>query len=1315
MRIAIYIIILLSTLASVFAQEAVVSEYYNASSFEDEWTEIIVTADNVNLNNYVLRDNSERYNDGGFWQGGVKFNNHNLWKNLRRGTIIVINHRGNGAADIDPSDGYIEVSSENTAYFTRSSWNGIASLSIQQYGDIIQLQKLGGANVHSLGHVQYSSQGDFFKISGPKIGYVGNCNIGYTISVGNATKLEDYNLNTQNQSGYDTGKSITHHSPSGTKGRANANPKGSPVNYQFWQSIRQPDFNNPRLESIRKDSTVELTWNKITPKPTNDYGGYIIIRTTDIINNECKPLDGSEYYVGQKICVTSEVLAILEGTDHDNFIDENPICGSTTRYSIFAFNFNNGIKSYWNYRDGRGIAYSDNLNPSNYSFITLDPPLEVNIFSRLGNKFCNIDTTVLYTSLSDEEKNEYRYAWFYKEHIDSTEKILIDYQEPGKSDSITVEKLGYYRLEMKGKDGCTSYSDTLHIEIIDQPEAYIANENGFIFDKDTTIYYCNELNYQFRANLKDLNLKEFITLYKGKIWVNKSGSEFNITEPGTYFYVFKNDNCIDTSFKVTFVKQSFKIATSDNELKFFTPSNETSTKNTLKISNYNSKEYLFDKSDFELDVPFEILNTFPINIQPNDTATIEIEFKPLSEGNFSDTLTIHSNCDTTIKVALLGTKGTSDAKLLTSLDSANLGRLIVCTYGTADTTVTLTNVGTEYIVLKKAFPDGDFKVNPYINNDTLLVGESRPYSFGTTTKNIGSYDQIIMIPWESELGVRDTARIRMKAIITRPLYTIIEDTLNFGKLSGCDVSKVDSIHIVNTGIIDITFEDDEFLDGLEIINKPIIVSPGDTATVYIRFKPTGSVSIDRRNKFRVIPGCSLLDEFYVIAEKTDGGYDIEMQETIDFGTFYSCENIDSTIYLDLDVINRTINGDISIVNVKVDNNFVIDIDNVNPITNSSLIPVRFNKNIEGEYNSTVTIQFEPCGIEKEVVLKSKVLIQTIEYDDSISFDAYEQGSSSTKQLTIKNTNEDLLELSSIKLPNGFSFLNAINFPIILKKDSTITIEIVSSLLSLGDYIDTVSITTISPCIDEYAVEVYGTVIASIVPPGEFIAEFGINGIMKAPKNSISIPVLLNESIYKYDEVDIESISLVLDYPYNALMLKDIESKQNNLIVNSSDKEGRLTLDIVHTNNEKFKIMSNELLNLYFYILDVKPDDYSVKLVDGSTNSFPNMSVETEDSMNVTITENCVNTTDYRFTKPVSLDYILNDNFLSISLIQPTDDSYKLSIFNITGTEEKLLLDGNQSRGDYNISVNISNLSTGVYYLVLNYTNNVITKRISIIK
>ena len=55
----------------------VVSEYINASSPNTESTELLITADNVSLVGYTLRDNSQ---DTESWRPGIKFKDIPLWK-----------------------------------------------------------------------------------------------------------------------------------------------------------------------------------------------------------------------------------------------------------------------------------------------------------------------------------------------------------------------------------------------------------------------------------------------------------------------------------------------------------------------------------------------------------------------------------------------------------------------------------------------------------------------------------------------------------------------------------------------------------------------------------------------------------------------------------------------------------------------------------------------------------------------------------------------------------------------------------------------------------------------------------------------------------------------------------------------------------------------------------------------------------------------------------------------------------------------------------------------------------------------------------
>lgn len=1315
MKNAIYIIIFLANLFFLTSQEAVISEYYNDTDYAKEWTEILVTKDFLNLSHYKLRDNSDKYNEGGFWQGGVEFNDNSLWKNLRIGTVIVINHRGTSAPDIDPSDGYIEVDAENPTYFNKYNWKPISSLSISQNGDILQLLNPSGENVHSLAHVQYSTQGDFVNIVGRKIGYVGNCSIGYSISVGNARKLEDYNLNIANQGGFDTGKSITLHSPSGTKGKANKNPKGSSINYQFWQELRQPTFNKVFLKVKKIDSIVTLNWNTINPIPnTNDYGGYIILKSTDLKNTTCKPLDGKEYNVGQKVCDQTYVLAIIKGSKINSFIDENPFCGTITRYSVFAFSFGYDKNTDWGIEDGRGVAYSDDLNESNYEDLILDESFDLSIYSRLGTKFCSMDTTVLFTNISDENKEKYKYAWYYRRDIGGAETIVVDYTDFGIADSIKIYRPGYYRLEIKDETGCITKSDTLFIEIIDQPEAIITDEFGKEFKKDTIIQYCGDLNYKIKSKSPFDDLKLITTLKNGNKTENNSGEVYTVTQPGNYYYISNLEGCVDTSAVVTFEKIPYDITSNIKSLDLNLTITQPSKIDSIVLYNNTNVDYKFNANDIKIKNPFKILNPYPIIVPANSNKTILIEFAPAIDGKYKDTLHILGLCDSELKIALNGLKLKSKAALIINLTNTDFGNLIQCTYNEVDTVVTITNIGDEFIVMKELNGIGDFYANPTINNDTLLPNEKFNVSIGSTSKKLGQLIGNFNIPWKSENGLIDTLRFYAKAFIDTPRFEILEDTLDFGQLSGCEDYLIDSVTFINKGLFELKLDDADFVKGLTIVNKPIIVPPGDTVVVYLKYSSNSPGKINQKNNFKVIPGCGYQDNFFVKAEILGGGYNISMTDTLDFGNFYTCDLVDTTLYLDINLTNKETTDDIKVTTELENDNFEL-LKNIDKIDNSVRIPINFSKNIAGVYNSKIKFTFQPCNKVQELYLKAIIKDQKVTIIDPITFDTYEQGNSSTKQISIKNDNQENLIIDNIKLPPDVTFTNPLNLPIILQKDSILLIDITLSTLKVGVYKDSIEINTNKPCEEKYQIKLNGLVTPTALPAGNFIALFGINNQIVAPKNEITIPINIKEDVYKFEEVDINSLTLSLQYPFQALLLMDIESLQNNLIISKLDNYGNLKLIIEEKNKQLFKLNSNQICNLKFYVLDAQPNNYKLNMTDGEVISIPNMTIETEDSSFVEVTKNCVNTTDYTFTKPVSITYSLDQSNLKISLIQPTDDRYILILYDATGRVVDEILDGNQSRGDYFKRINISKLSSGIYFLVLNYPNNVIIKQISIIK
>lgn len=97
------------------AQEIIINELFNSGG-NDEWVELLVVQDSLDLRGWSLRD----YSSGGVAQQPLNFTNHALWSSLRKGTLIIVARPENTSLseDLDPSDYLLVVKSSNSLYFT---------------------------------------------------------------------------------------------------------------------------------------------------------------------------------------------------------------------------------------------------------------------------------------------------------------------------------------------------------------------------------------------------------------------------------------------------------------------------------------------------------------------------------------------------------------------------------------------------------------------------------------------------------------------------------------------------------------------------------------------------------------------------------------------------------------------------------------------------------------------------------------------------------------------------------------------------------------------------------------------------------------------------------------------------------------------------------------------------------------------------------------------------------------------------------------------------------------------------------------------
>jgi gliding motility-associated-like protein len=352
--------------AGVLASDSsvLISSYFNALDPRDEWTELIVVADNVDMRNWTLQDNNSAQTT---FQPLITFNNIAFWNNMRAGTIIMIWHRQVATSgtphptDNNKADGYVEVSANDVTYFnggtfgTAPTYAG-ATLNIAGAGDLLQLINASGVFVHALGH-KATFGSSWTPLPLPKLNHKASLTDGEAVYVCPGGKVDEFGHLPQQDGTIWTAKSNSDLS----FGLPNCEST-TPANSYFWHNERDPDWINPVLTgNVNPANTqVTLNWNAaVDPFPSDGTQGYIILRNN--ANLFGGPLDGHTYAVGD-ITGGATVIANIPSSQTLTFTDNMPVpCSGPLYYQIYAYRYATDALGN-DYNGARGRAYKETFN-----------------------------------------------------------------------------------------------------------------------------------------------------------------------------------------------------------------------------------------------------------------------------------------------------------------------------------------------------------------------------------------------------------------------------------------------------------------------------------------------------------------------------------------------------------------------------------------------------------------------------------------------------------------------------------------------------------------------------------------------------------------------------------------------------------------------------------------------------------------------------------------------------------------------------------------------------------------------------------------
>lgn len=494
------------------AQSVVVNEYFNAADQRDEWTELLVIADNTDMRGWSIRDNNSSQTS---WQTGVTFSNNALWNNLRAGTIIILWHRivesdGVTAHDIDvnKADGYIEVNLQNTTYFTGGSfgsspsWAG-NSMNIAGSGDIVELLNAGGTHVHALGHAS-SVGSNWTAMATPKLNHANTASSGDAIYACPGAVITDYN-------GPATGNNFTSKNNSTlTFGIPNTCGASTSGNTNYTNALREPTITAQTVTPTSSGAgDLTFSWTAATDANAADHSiGYMILRNTT--NTFTVPVDGVTYTVGSTLG-SATVLSEINSSATVTYTDNTTVSGNCYYYRVYAFRYGTDDLNGNNFDDSRGRAYNQT------NFITVNCltvlPVELLDFTAQAN---GSEVNTAWTTAS-ELNNDFFTLERSADGIDFSSIATID--GAGNSnqelhynyiDKEPIDGTSYYRLRQTDYDGHSTLSALRTINI---------GNSGHISVYPNPV--TDELNISFSASA-DMNALVSINSMMGQSLMNNS-------------------------------------------------------------------------------------------------------------------------------------------------------------------------------------------------------------------------------------------------------------------------------------------------------------------------------------------------------------------------------------------------------------------------------------------------------------------------------------------------------------------------------------------------------------------------------------------------------------------------------------------------------------------------------------------------------------------------------------------------------------------------------------------------------------------------
>jgi len=949
------VVALLAITASVIVhgQDIVVSEYRNdASPTLNEWNEIVVVRDNMNIVGYIVTDNNTAQDTR---QGGVRFKDLPIFRNVREGTIIVINHRDMPTGvptDADPTDGYMEFAATNQSYFdpvlfSIGSWD-LNAFNIAQDGDFIEVLRPDTIHVHGLGH-RFVTGPYYDACATPKVNHkVSTLNNSNSVSViGRSIAAYDAGVGIDSTSmNLDFGGA----SSRVTKGLPNkieaAKEGGGQTNrnHLLWREWREPEWSGAPSVTITSQTATKhaLSWTPlIDTYPQDSLTGVMILRdTTDFAGfNNSSILDGTIYSVGQRIGPNGPlVIAIQPNAVGGQYTDSSNItCGGQYTYRVVPYRFKHDVRLGSIVPElARGRQYNENLTATSAKITKPQPVKPVITASTL--QICPGDTVVL-TTTSVAEK----YEWTFNGQA-------LTAPTPTR---IVVNEAGVYKLAITANGGCTAESDAVTISYLPATVINVSPSTPQVICAGETV-----------TITADRDAPAFQWLRDGITIPGANGRSYGATQAGTYqVRTASATGCPAVSPLVRVSLHDVRVVAVPASLDFGSLDEcEISRTSTFELVNNGTEAVVMSSASFPNG--FTLSDPPPgFSLAPGQKQIVRVRFTPTRAGvSTGPAVFTMQPCSVTVQVRLTGVK--TKSSIAVDRAGVDFGSYVACgpiANIRIDSTFTITNSGSVDVTVKApalAPPfyllTQDFPVVLTPSTSKSITVQYRPLGAFTNSAVI----QEIGFPFSSSTCT-DTLRSGLVAATYQPVVVLEIDTMQLPQLLSCKNTFDTTISVSNTGNVNVT---------IRSMTADVVIS-GGTVAIAAGTKQVIPVSITTPsvpgpftiNASFTIDTCSISVPFTVFGDISDTRPTLSAS-TADLGLVYRCA-ADPTRSAPFSIdVGATKNGRASIRSVSSsDPMFTVDVVAGTLVQGTLPFNVKYAPTADAAHSATITFTMDPCG------------------------------------------------------------------------------------------------------------------------------------------------------------------------------------------------------------------------------------------------------------------------------------------------------------------------------------------------------------------